>query len=219
MPIQAHSSQSHNWWPSRKNVRMKKVATGRKRSPRKLSSRSAAVKKAHEALCQILKEFHISQVERTYGTGIVRVSCRSVDQIESITTIVGVCVKYDLIQEVGFPSEFTKKMKSFVLFIKPVDINACVKLALVFKNCAYGYNYLVLTMPDSKCAVQEAASNEVQIANQTQLFGSWSDIFAKRGLFTRKISGIKGSGEKVFITFTVLAILLLCLFFQIFLRS
>jgi len=106
-------------------------------------SKRIAVKIAHSSLCQILKEFNIPCVEQKLGSGYVRVCCRSILQLDNIPLIIKELIKTHLIKEIGMPLEYSYKMKSLVLFLKPPDIESSIKIVKKLQKCSIKYSYLV----------------------------------------------------------------------------
>jgi len=110
-----------------------------------------AVENAYSSFRQILKEFNIPCVKKTFGPGIVRVCCRSVVQLENITLIMKDILKQHLIEEIGMPLEYSYKMKSIVLFMKPTDKESSMEIDRIFQNCSFEYHHLVFDVeyPDT----------------------------------------------------------------------
>jgi len=130
-------------------------------------SKRIAVENAHSSLRQILHEFNIPCVKETFGLGIVRVCCRSVVQLENITLIMKELLAAHLIEEVRMPLEYSYKMSSLVLFLKPVDIQSNKILGRVFKACIFKYHHIVVNIEDP--AEEEEKMFEHQDANETPM--------------------------------------------------
>jgi len=101
---------------------------------------------AYYSLREIFHEFNIPCVKRTFGTGIVRICCRSLIQLDNITLIMKELLEGDLIEEIGMPLEYAYKMKTLVLFIKPTDFASTEKLAELFENSSFHYHHIVINV-------------------------------------------------------------------------
>lgn len=107
-------------------------------------SKRIAVNNAYSSLRQILRVFDIPCVEETFGLGIIRVCCRTVGQLDNIALIMQEFLKNDLIEEVKMPLEYFYKMRSLVLFLKPMDVMSSMKMDYVFKKSSFEYHHLVI---------------------------------------------------------------------------
>jgi len=130
-------------------------------------SKRIAVENAHSSLRQILEEFNIPCVKETFGSGIVRVCCRSVVQLENITLIMKELLKAHLIEEVRMPLEYAYKMGSLVLFLNPVDIQSNKILDRVFKTCLFKYHHTVVDIEYP--AEEDEKIFEHQVVNETPM--------------------------------------------------
>jgi len=119
------------------------------------NSKRIAVKKAYFSLPQILNEFNIQCVKRTFGSGILRVCCSSVVQFDNITLIMKKLLKLRLIEEIGMPLEYFHKMKSLVLFIKPMDAESSKKLYHMFQKCSFKYHNVLLDIKSPNAPAKE----------------------------------------------------------------
>jgi len=108
--------------------------------------RRTAVKNANASLHKLLRGFNVPAVQKTFGTQIVRVCCRTVVQLENISLIMKELLISDLIQEVGMPLQYSYKMKTLVLFIKPVNVESTIRLNHVFRECSFKYNHDVIVV-------------------------------------------------------------------------
>lgn len=226
MPIRTPRSRP-NRRPSKK-ARFENAAFGRKRSPRQLSLKRITVKAAHENVCRLLEESDVPLVKKTLGLGIVRVCCRTIDQLKYIDTIVELLLKYGLVVEIGMPLEFNPRMKTLVLFIKPKDIHACIKLTIVFKNCSFGYSHLVLQPTAAEKAFVKAPTSVTESpttsktkksaeVNKEQQFRSLIDIHVKEEPSTDEADA-RNLREKLLIVLAVVVVMISCIFVKIFLK-
>jgi len=78
-----------------------------------------AVRKAYNNVRKIASKFNVPCVKKTFGEEIVRVCCRTIEQLDNIGSILEELMKVDFVMEIGMPLEYVYKMKSLVLFIKP----------------------------------------------------------------------------------------------------
>jgi len=139
-----------------------------------------AVKRAYSSFCQLLKEFNIPCVKTTFGLGIVRVCCRSVVQLDNITPIMKVLVEAHLIEEVGMPLEYSYKMKSLVLFLKPTDMEASMHLDQVFEICSFEYHHLVTDVKHPTTAKKEKIEEPISgnSAVEIPMDNSWGILIS-----------------------------------------
>lgn len=118
----------------------------RRRNKSRIPIKRLAVHSAYYSLREIFHEFNIPCVKRTFGTGIVRICCRSLIQLDNITLIMKELLEGDLIEEIGMPLEYAYKMKTLVLFIKPTDFASTEKLAELFENSSFHYHHIVINV-------------------------------------------------------------------------
>jgi CRISPR/Cas system-associated protein endoribonuclease Cas2 len=107
-------------------------------------SKRISVKKAHSSLRQILKAFNTPCLKDIFGSGIVRVCCRSVVQLDNIAFIMQTLLELCLIKEVRMPLEYSYKMRSLVIFLKPVNYKSGKKLIQVFRKSSFKYHQNVI---------------------------------------------------------------------------
>lgn len=103
-----------------------------------------AVQNAHESICAVLHECNIPYVNKTFGSNILRVCCRTIVQLDNIAVILKQLIKFKLIEEVGMPLTYNYKMKTLLVFLKPTSADAGVKLERVFQACAFGYYHQMI---------------------------------------------------------------------------
>lgn len=110
------------------------------------SKKGHAVRKTHERLKKTLREFNIRHVKKVFGKGLVRVCCRTYDQIANIIALIRKIAP--LIQEIGMPLQCACNMKSIVLFIKPFDIQTSPAIEKLFQTSICGYNVRMIDIED-----------------------------------------------------------------------
>jgi len=123
-------------------------------------SKRIAVKNAYYSLCQILKEFNIPCLKEIFGPRIIRVCCRSVVQLVKITQIIKQMLELCLIEEIKMPLEYAYKMRSLVIFIKPVDIKSSIKIDYIFKNSSFKYHHSMINIQYHTAAAKENSRKE-----------------------------------------------------------
>jgi hypothetical protein len=99
-------------------------------------------------------------VKKAYGSGIIRVCCRTVIQLNNITLLLKELIDCELIEAIGMPLTYDYKMKTLVLFIKPTNPNASLKLDQVFEKCVFGYHHLIIEVQWPTAAMQAVTDNE-----------------------------------------------------------
>jgi len=113
-----------------------------------LPNMTIALANAHGSLIDMSEEFNIPVNERTFGKGIVRVSCQTIAQLDNIALIMEELVKFNLIVEVGMePLAYSDKMNSLVVYFKPADLISSQKIDYVFQNYSSNsleYHHLVI---------------------------------------------------------------------------
>jgi len=67
---------------------------------------------------------------------------------------------FDFIMEIGMPLEYSYKMKSLVLFMKPKHNSSSNSITKVFEKCVFGYRCLIVQAKDPS-VVAEKKSNEL----------------------------------------------------------
>jgi len=111
-------------------------------------SKEIAMTNAYASFGRISKEFNVPLVNKTFGKGIVRVSCQTIMELDNIPLIIKELVKYRLIEEIGMqPLAYSNKMNSLVLFFKPTGDTSSQKLNEVFQKyylTSFKYSHLVI---------------------------------------------------------------------------
>jgi len=103
-----------------------------------------SIQNAYTSLCNVYKEFKIPVVKKTFGKGIVRISCKTCVQLDNIALIVKGLVQLHLIEESEMePLEYSFKMNTLVFFFKPADVASKQKLDHAFKKYIVEYKTLV----------------------------------------------------------------------------
>jgi len=139
----------------------------------KVPKKRFSVKNAYISLRQTLQDYKIPCVKRTFGSGIVRVICRNVVQLDNITSIIESLLILNLIEEIGMPLDYSYKFVNLLLFLKPVDAKASIKLRRVFQKCSLKYHSLVLHIKypteQEKAAITEKANAIAPMDNVSKI--------------------------------------------------
>jgi hypothetical protein len=149
--IRPHDCYRRNqmiWKQSRENPRSAPKMT-------KLPCEKIAVKIAYVSLRKISKEFNISVVKKTFGKGIVRISCKTVVQLEYITLVIKELIEFGLIEQIGMASEYSETMNKLLLFLKPVD-ELAMELHHVFQTCSFEFHYAVIDVKHPTVATKKS---------------------------------------------------------------
>jgi hypothetical protein len=129
-----------------------------------------AVRKTHERLRKCFREFNIRHVKKVFGKGLVRVCCRTYDQIANIIALIRKIAP--LIKEIGMPLNCTCNMKSIVMFIQPLEVESSPAIEKIFKESICGYNVRLVDIEDkiSNTKSQESGSetSSAQVQNEAQ---------------------------------------------------
>jgi hypothetical protein len=147
---------------SKSKSKSKSRTKSRSTSPKLLPVKRIAVEKAHNSISQLLEHYYIPQVKKVFGTGIIRVCCRTVPQLDNIPLILHELIKFHLIEEIGMPLEYSYKMKSLVLFLKPRSEPASSKLDRVFQRCTFAYHHLVVEVLHPNTATKVTFKDEIE---------------------------------------------------------
>lgn len=118
------------------------------------------VKNAHEGVREILKEFGIPCVKKTFGKRIVRVCCKTILQLQHIAFIIKQLVGTDLIQEIGMALKYELKMRTMVLYIKPVNHVSSMRIGKVFEKSSFKYRHHVIDVDYPTVARYEVLEDE-----------------------------------------------------------
>jgi len=119
-----------------------------------------AVRKAYNNVRKVSAEFEVPCVKKTFGEKIVRVSCRTIEQLDNIAIILKLLMKFDFIMEIGMPLEYSYKMKSLLLFIKPKHNSLSNSIAKVFQKCTVDYPLFIIEDEHTSVAAEKKL-NEV----------------------------------------------------------
>jgi len=154
------SLQIQNIYPLVCQSSMNQIESNKKRQDKPqihtCSDKKISIQNAYTSLCNTYEEFKIPVVKKTFGKGIVRISCKTCVQLDNIALIVKGLVKLHLIEESEMePLEYSFKMNSLVLFLKPADVASKQKLEHAFKKFPFEYNYLVFDVEEYDPSVTE----------------------------------------------------------------
>jgi hypothetical protein len=113
-----------------------------------LLNKKIAMSNMYASLVKISEELNVPIVGKTFGKGIIRVSCRTTLQLDNIAPILKEMVKLHLMEEIAMePLPYSQQMNNLVLFIKPTDILSSQKIDYVFQKyslTSFGYQHLVI---------------------------------------------------------------------------
>jgi hypothetical protein len=120
-----------------------------------------AVCNAHNKIHDLCTEFKVPLVQKTFGTIMVRVLCRTIPQLDNIGTILEELMRDGFIMEIGMPLVYAYKMKSLVIFIKPKPNNKerANSIEKVIQKCKVDYSTFIL-VSDNPSAPTEIKLNE-----------------------------------------------------------
>jgi len=124
-----------------------------------------AVRKAYREIREVSAEFKVPCVKKTVDEKIVRVCCRTIKHLDNIGMIIKELMKLDLIMEIGMPLEYSYKMKSLVLFIKPKTKSLIIEK--VFQKCTVRYPYCTVVDEDPSVAAEKKL-NELEVNDSVQ---------------------------------------------------
>lgn len=112
------------------------------------SKKAHIVRKTHDKLVKALREHKVRHVKKVFGKGLVRVCCRTYDQLANIVATMRKIAP--LIKEVGMPLQCGINMKSIVMFIKPIDTGdqLSLKIENLFKQNISGYNVRLMDIEE-----------------------------------------------------------------------
>jgi len=162
-----------------------------------MSTKKKTVKNAYGCLRKILREFNVPVVKKTFGNKIVRVCCRTIAQLENISRMMKELLLSDLIQEVGMPLEYTYKMKTLVIFIKPVNVVSRMKLTYVFEECSLKYNNVAIDVESPTIAAKEIFKEEASSMKNLNLMKNSPEHFQeKTSSILKNLNLIKTSQKK-----------------------
>lgn len=109
----------------------------------KLPIKRISVQYAHVSVSQLLQHHKIRYIQKTHGKGVVRICSRTVAQLQNTAIIIEKVIDENLIEEIGMPLDWFYKMKSLILFIKPVDQNATMQIEKKFRNSGLNFHITV----------------------------------------------------------------------------
>jgi hypothetical protein len=109
------------------------------KKPKTIPVKRIAVHNAYNNVREVSAEFKVPCVKKTFGKEIVRVCCRTIKQLDTIAVILKHLMKVDFIIEIGMPLEYSYKMKTLVLFIKPKNKKISKSIKNVFEKFTVHY--------------------------------------------------------------------------------
>jgi hypothetical protein len=102
-----------------------------------------SVQYAHTCVSRLLHKEGTRKVKITHGKDVVRICSRTVGQLQHTTPLLKELLQYDYIEEIGMPLDYAYKMKSLVLFIKPIDAECSKKIECFFRNSGFNFHITV----------------------------------------------------------------------------
>lgn len=129
--------------------RKKKRMRLRKKSCNATPTKRSAVRIAYNRLLKLFQEFNIDHVKTTSGDGLIRICCRTFEQLADIPSLIKIIFQKNLIVEIGMPIKHSFKMKTLVMHLKPVDLKSRIEIHNIFDQAFCQYNVLLLN-PHSK---------------------------------------------------------------------
>lgn len=111
---------------------------------RPLSKKIVAVQKAHAKLSSFFRLFRVRHVNRVFGPGLVRVCSRTIIQIDGLPAMFHYIASKNWVHEIGMPVDCGGNMKSLVMFIKPVNVDAGRNIESFFKQSFAGYKVVTV---------------------------------------------------------------------------
>jgi hypothetical protein len=114
----------------------------------KLCKRNA-VRDTYNKLLELFGKFHVTHEKRVFGKELIRICCRTFEQLRDIDSRMKIILEANLVAEIGLPIEYKYKMKTLVIYIKPIDTKSKIKIRDVFKNSTVAYPIVQKQTPTS----------------------------------------------------------------------
>lgn len=128
-------------------------------------SKRSAVRTAYYELLKLFQQFNIPHMQEVSGIVLVRICCRTFDQLNDIASATKIIFGRDIISEIGMPLEHNYKFKTLVLYLKPIDESSSNQIYDFFtqRNC----NYNVLLVNSSQSPTRKNSSTSSETPNST----------------------------------------------------
>jgi len=110
---------------------------------------------AYNNVHKVSAEYKVPRVKKAYGVDILRVCCRTIPQLDNVASILTELMIFGFIMEIGMPLEYSYKMKSLVLFIKPKNEHSKNTIKQVFENCKYRFPVFLIDAEDPSVAIEK----------------------------------------------------------------
>jgi hypothetical protein len=122
-------------------------------------SKRCAVRTAYDGLLKVFQEYKFHHTKRVSGVALVRVCCRTFDQLEDVSSATEMVFQKNLIAEIGMPLEHSYRMKTLVMYLKPVDAQSSIEIYNIFNQRTCAYRLLLVNPPKSQTKEKFAISS------------------------------------------------------------
>merc|ERR1712096_146431 len=119
-----------------------------------------AVHNAYDKVRQVAAAFNIPCVKKTFGSTIVRASCRTIPQLDKIGSILEELMTFNFIIEIGIPLEYSYKMKSLVLFINAKNKRIGNSIKNVFEESKLDYRHFMIKVENPSVAAEKVLKEQ-----------------------------------------------------------
>jgi len=124
-------------------------------------SKRCAVRNAHGELLKLFQELVFHHTKRVSGAVLIRICCRTFEQLQDILSATEIVFQKNLIAEIGMPLEHNYKMKTLVMHLKPVNTPSAIEIYDIFNKRSCAYHVLLLKsstseMEEKKCLMSSA---------------------------------------------------------------
>jgi len=127
-------------------------------------SKRSAVRIAHNELLKLFQEFNITHVNEVSGAALIRICCRTFDQLQDISSATKIILQKNLITKIGMPTKHNYKFKTLVLYLKPIDVASSIEIynLLLQRSCDY-----LVTLVNSLQNHTKEKSSTIKITKDT----------------------------------------------------
>jgi hypothetical protein len=135
--------------------------------PETFGAKRIALHESYKKVRKVAAEFNVSCVKTAFGDEIVRVCCRTIEQLDNIGSILEELMKVDFIMEIGMPFEYFYEMNRLVLLIKPKDNKFSNSIEHAIKERNLGSAYVTVEEKDPSIAAEKFLK-ELETNNSVQ---------------------------------------------------
>lgn len=114
--------------------------------PSDQQNKRAAAKQAYNTISRECEKLNIPHVEKVIGPNIVRICCRTFDQMTNMGRLIREIGKRDLVLQMGMPLRWALNKKTLVIYIKAKSTEDGLKIKAVFQKSMLNFRMSIINV-------------------------------------------------------------------------